>query len=100
MSVVLAIARGAAVLNVLLLTLLTYVWAGNYRRHGATHTLGLLTFAAFLIVQNLLWLYLYVLHAGFVDWFIVSGPDIQWGVTGLCGLQTIALLFLTRITWR
>jgi len=100
MSVILEIARGAAVLNIVLLGLLTYVWGGNYRRHGASHTLGLLTFAAFLLVQNALWLYLYVLHDGFVGWFLVSGPDIQWGVTGLCGLQTLALLFLTRITWR
>jgi len=100
MSVVLQIARGAAVANLLLLGVLTYVWAGNYRRHGASHTLGLLTFAAFLLVQNLLWLYLYGFHAQFVDWFLASGADIQWGVTGLCGLQTIALLFLTRVTWR
>lgn len=100
MSVLLQIARGAAVLNILLLGILSYVWGGNYRRHGASHTLGLLTFAAFLVVQNVLWLYLYVGNDTFVDWFLLSSPDIQWGVTGLCGLQTIALLFLTRITWR
>jgi hypothetical protein len=100
MSVLLQIARGAAVLNILLLGILSYVWGGNYRRHGASHTLGLLTFAAFLVVQNVLWLYLYVGNDTFVDWFLLSGPDIQWGVTGLCGLQTVALLFLTRITWR
>jgi hypothetical protein len=100
MSIVLEIARGAAIANVLILLLLGYVWGGNYRRHGATHTLGLLTFATFLVVQNLLWLYLYVFHSQFVAWFVHGGLDIQLSVTGLCGLQTIALVFLARITWR
>jgi len=40
MSIVLEIPRGAAIANVLILLLLGYVWGGNYRRHGATHTLG------------------------------------------------------------
>lgn len=100
MSVLLEIARGAAVANLLLLALLSYVWGGNYRRHGASHTLGLLTFAGFLLVQNALWLYLYGFHGQFVGWFEHGGLDIQLSMTGLCGLQTLALLFLARITWR
>jgi len=100
MSIVLEIARGAAAVNILLLGLLGYVWVGNYRSHRARHTLGLLTFAAFLLVQNLLWLYLYLFHPQFVGWFRNSGLDIQLSMTGLCGLQTLALVFLTRITWR
>lgn len=100
MSFLLEIARGAAAVNILLLALLTYVWGGNYRRHGAAHTLGLLTFAGFLLVQNGLWLYLYLFHDQFVGWFVNGGLDIQLSMTGLCGLQTLALVFLARITWR
>lgn len=100
MSVLLEIARGAAVVNVGLLLALGYVWGGNYRRHGATHTLGLLVFAGFLFAQNLLWLYLYGLDSTFIDWFVASTTDVQLSITGLCGLQTLALLFLVRITWR
>ena len=100
MSVLLEVARGAAAVNVLLLLSLVYVWGGNYRRHQADHTLGLLIFAGFLIVQNLLWLYLYLLDPQFIRWFGRGDWSFQLSIVGLCGLQTIALLFLVRITWR
>lgn len=98
MDLWLGAARLAAAVNAVLLVALGYVWLRNYRRHGASHTLGLLVFAAFLLVQNLLWLYLYVLHPGFVGWFVAAGTDVQVGVTLLCGLELVALAFLARIT--
>lgn len=100
MSVLLEIARLAAGVNIVLLLMLTYVWGGNYRRHGASHTLGLLVFAGFLLIQNVLWLYLYLFDAQFIRWFGRGGLDFQLSITLLCGLQTAALIFLTRITWR
>ena len=93
-------ARAAAATNLALLLALGSVWLRNYRRHGANHTLGLLVFAGFLLVENALWLYFYVLHDDFVGWFLASGTDVQAGVTFLCGLELAALLFLVRITWR
>lgn len=93
-------ARAAAGVNVLLLVTLGSVWLRGYRRHGARHTLGLLVFAAFLLVENALWLYLYVLHPSFVGWFVATDPDVQAGVTMLCGLELVALVALARITWR
>lgn len=99
-NVLLDIARGAAVVNVLLLLVLVYVWGKNYRRHRADHTLGLLIFAVFLVFQNGLWILLYGFDSGFIDWFFRSDLDRQIAITGLCGVQTIALLFLVRVTWR
>lgn len=99
MSTWLTVARLAAGVNVVLLLLLGAVWLRNYRRHGARHTLGLLVVAGFLLVENLLWLYLYVVHPAFIGWFVNSGSDIQIGVTFLCGFELIALVFLARITW-
>ncbi|WP_207592887.1 hypothetical protein [Halomontanus rarus] len=93
------LARAAAGVNAILLLILGSIWLRNYRQHGARHTLGLLVFAAFLLVQNCLWLYFYVLHPDFIGWFVNSGTDVQVGVTLLCGLELVALLFLTRITW-
>lgn len=98
MSVWLDAARIAAGINVLLLATLGSVWLRNYRRHAARHTLGLLVFAGFLLVENLLWLYFYLFHPGFVGWFTAAGSDVQLGMTLLCGLELLALLFLTRIT--
>lgn len=100
MTVWLDLARAAAGVNVLLLLALGSVWLRNYRRHGASHTLGLLVVGAFLLVENALWLYFYLAHAGFVGWFVEASPDVQVGMTLLCGLELVALVVLTRITWR
>lgn len=95
----LSVAWGAAGLNVALLLVLGSVWLRSYRRHGARHTLGLLVFAAFLFVENLLWLYFYLLHPAFRGWFLNAGTDVQVGVALLCGLELVALTVLARITW-
>ena len=100
MSVLLDVARLAAAANVGLLLALVYVWAGNYRRHRAQHTLGLLVFAGFLLLQNGVWLYLYVVDAQFIRWFYDGSGSYQLAMTSLCMLQTAALVFLTWITWR
>lgn len=100
MSLLLDVGRMAAVLNVGLLALLIAVWGSNYRRHRASHTLGLLTFAGIFLLQNLLWLYLYGFHGQFVGWFLEGDDVYRVGVTMLCGLQTVALAVLARITWR
>lgn len=100
MSLLLAVARGAAITNVILLGSLLYVWGDNYRTHRATHTLGLLVFASVFVVQNLLWLSLYGFETTFINWFETNGIGIQASLTGLCGLQSLALGFLAWITWR
>lgn len=99
MSRLLDIALFAAGINIILLGVLGFVWIRNYRLHRAAHTLGLIVFGAFLFVQNVLWFYFYRFHPEFISWFINSGTDIQIGMTLLCGLETIALLVLFRITW-
>jgi hypothetical protein len=99
MSLWLDAARATAGLNVLLLVALGSVWVRNYLDHGARHTLMLLVFGGFLFVENLLWLYFYLLHPGFVGWFLGAGTDVQVGVTLLCGLELLALAFMVRITW-
>ncbi|WP_227356711.1 hypothetical protein [Haladaptatus salinisoli] len=99
MTIWLDVARAAAGVNLLVLLALGSVWLRNYRRHGARHTLGLLVFAAFLLVENALWLYFYLLHPEFIGWFDHAAVDVQVGVTLLCGLELVALAFLARITW-
>ena len=100
MSTWLTVAVAAATLNILLLVALSSVWLRNYRQHGASHTLGLLVFSLVLLVQNGLWVYFYQFHSAFIDWFVNAGSDVQIGMTLLCGLETVALLFLFRITWQ
>ncbi|WP_435120040.1 hypothetical protein [Halolamina sp. C58] len=99
MSLWLTAARATAAVNILLLIGLGSVWLRNYRDHGATHTLGLLVVAGFLLVENALWVYFYTFHPGFVGWFMNASADVQIGLTLLCGLELLALLGLVRITW-
>lgn len=99
MAVWLDAARVAAGANVVLLVALGSVWLRTYRRYRARHTLGLLVFAAFLLVENVLWLYLYLVHPAFIGWFVNATTDVQVGITLLCGLELVALAFLARITW-
>lgn len=99
MTLWLTVAQGSAVVNLLILLVLSGVWLRNYRTHGAKHTLGLLVVAAFLLVENSLWMYFYVFHSGVVRWFLESPVDIQIGVAMLCGLEFGALAVLARITW-
>jgi hypothetical protein len=100
MAVWLDVARVAAGANVVLLLALGTVWFRNYRDHGASHTLALLVFAAFLLVENALWIGLYVFHPTFVRWFLATTVDVQVGMTLLCGLELVALAFLTNVTLR
>lgn len=92
-------ARVLAGLNVVLLVALGSIWLRGYRRHGASHTLSLLVFAAFLLVENGLWLYFYAVHPAFIGWFVNSSADVQMGLTLLCGLEFVALVFVLRIAW-
>ncbi|MFB6073412.1 MAG: hypothetical protein ABEJ89_00205 [Haloarculaceae archaeon] len=98
MSAWLTVARLAAGANVVVLLVLGSVWLRRYREHGASHTFGFLTIGAFLLIENLLWLYFYVLDPVFVGWFQGTTTGAQIGMTLLCGLELIALLVLARLT--
>lgn len=100
MSIWLDAARLLAGVNVVLLLALGSVWLPSYRRHGARHTLGLLVFAGFLLVENALWLYFYVVDPAFVGWFGETTAGVRVGMTMLCGLEALALTFLAWITWQ
>lgn len=99
MSVALSVARVATVLNAALLLGLMYVWVRSYRRVRASHTLGLLVFAALLFLENALAIYLYNFHPVFHAWLDAAAPVAQSGMMALTILEFAALAFLVRITW-
>lgn len=99
MSAWLTAAWVAAAANLVLLLALGTVWLRGYRQHGASHTLGLLVFAGFLLVENAIWLYFYLLDPAYIGWFDGAGLEVQVGFAALCGLELVALLVLARITW-
>lgn len=100
MSVWVDVARVTSGLNVLLLAALGYVWARNYAAVRTKHTLGLLLFSIFLLIENALAFYYYLIDPTLSVWFSTQVPVIAWRVMMLLHVfETIGLLFLTWITW-
>lgn len=91
----LPVASALSVVNVLLLTALTVIWARNYRRFRTPLIAGLLAFSSVMLLENLIALYFYqsgmrMLYAG--------DPLAQQVVLVMRALETVALAFLTYVT--
>lgn len=94
------IARISALLNVLLLVALGGMWARNYWQFRSKHTFGLLVFSLLLLAENTLALYYYLIDPTLAAWFATAVPAIAWRAMMLLHvLETVALLFLTWISW-
>jgi hypothetical protein len=99
-SICVDVARLATVVNVLLLVALAYVWGRNYARLRSKHTLGLLLFSLFLLAENGLTLYYYLLDPDLSLWYSTQVPTVVWRATMLLRvLQAVGLLFLAWVTW-
>jgi len=100
MSLWFDIARVAVGANVVLLALLGTVWGRNYLELGSKHALGLLLFATFLLLENALSLYVYLVDPTLSAWFSTAVPDVAWlAMMLLHVLETFGLAFLVWITW-
>ena len=100
MSVWTDIARLATAVNVLLCLSLAYVWGRNYIAVRSKHTLGLLLFSTFLLAENGLTLYYYLLDPDLSLWYSTQMPAVVWQVTMTFHvLQAIGLGFLAWVTW-
>jgi len=93
MTLLLDIARVAAVGNVLLLAALAYVWASNYRQVRSKQTLGTLVFALFLLCENGLAFYYYT----FSD-LQLTVPAIR-AMMYLQILEAVGIVFLVWVTY-
>lgn len=99
MAVWVDIARIAVGLNVLLLSVLSVVWGRNYYNIRSKHTLGLLLFSVFLLGENVLALYYYLIDPDLSVWFSSDVPDIAWRAMMLFHvLEALGLAFLTWVT--
>ncbi len=92
MSALLELARLAAGVNVLLLGGLLFVWARNYLTIKSKHTLGACVFAVFLLAENALALYYYVLGPA-------MPPPAVRAMLYLQILETLGIGFLVYVTW-
>lgn len=100
MSIWFDVARAAHALNVLLLVGLGYVWVRNYIEFRSKHTLGLLLFSVFLLLENAFALYIYFIDQVLSVWFASQVPVIAWqAMMVLPVLEAIGIGFLLWVTW-
>jgi hypothetical protein len=100
MSIWVDVARVATAVNVVLLLALASVWGRNYLQFRSKHPLGLLIFSFFLLAQNLLALYMYLVDPTLSGWFSTAVPAIAWrAMMMLHVLETVGLAFLAWITF-
>ena len=101
MSLWITVAKAATALNVALLLGLSYVWGRNYVTFRSKHTLGLLIFACFLLLENGLVLYYYLIDPTLSAWWHNESlvPVIVWQTQMAINVaQSAGLLFLLWIT--
>ena len=100
MSIWFDVARLAAGVNLLLLGILLSIWGRNYLEFRSKHTLGLAVFASFLLAENGLSLYVYLVDPMLSAWFASDVPAIAWrAMMALHVLETVGLVFLLWVTW-
>ena len=100
MTLWVTVAQVATALNIVLLLGLSYIWGRNYLTFRSKHTLGLLIFAVFLLLENGLVLYYYLLDPTLsVWWHSEAVPAIVWQTQMAINVaQTVGLVFLLWIT--
>ena len=91
-----------AVLNVVLLGVLLSVWGRNWWRLRSKHTLGLVLFGLFLLGENALAAYFFLVDPTLSSWIhndqMVPHPA-QVALAALRVLEFGGLAFLTWVTW-
>lgn len=88
--------------NLVLLTGLAYVWGRNYAEMRSKHTLGLLLFALFLLGENGMAAYFFLVDPQLSGWISNAQqvpPPAQLAMAALRVAQFGGLVFLTWVTW-
>lgn len=99
MSIWVDVARVAAAINVVVLFGLSTIWARNYVTFRSKHAIGLLVFGVFLLAENALALYMYIVDPQLSGWFATDVPVIAWRLMMLLHVfETFGLVFLAWIT--
>jgi len=82
--------------TVVLLVVLGGIWLRNYRTFRTPLILGLVGFAAVLLVENLVALYFYVSMQS----LYAMDPTVHTVVAVMRGLEFVAVALLAYVTWQ
>ena len=94
MAFMLNLATGTEIINVILLAGLFYIYLQNYRSMRSKFALGLLFFATFFLVENLMAIYFQIAIVSFYT------PEVSEHIFILNLIQTIGLVILSFVTWK
>jgi hypothetical protein len=102
MALLVDLFRVFTLLNLLLLVGLGYVWGRNWLELRSKHALGLMLFAAFLLGENALAAYFFMVDPTLTAW--ITNPEqvppvAQGAMMSLRVLEFGGLAFLSWITW-
>lgn len=83
-------------LNIVLLGTAGFIWLGNYREFRTSLLLGLVGFAAVMLVENVMTIY------SFLQWGRLYADSMfaKQFFTGLRGVQFLALASLNYVVWK
>ena len=82
------------IVNVVLLLFLLNIYVQNYREMKTHLGLGLIIFAGFLLLQNLIGVYFHFVMVDYYSFEVMGHARI------LSAVQTVALLVLSYVTWK
>ena len=85
----------ANAVNIVILSLLIYVYWGNYRRIRSRFNLGLLIFSCLFFIENAL-----ILHLGLFQWPVLLSEIVGLHLIIIDFIETLGLLTLLFITWK
>jgi hypothetical protein len=86
---------GVNTINLVILSLLIYVYVKNYRRIKSKFNLGLLLFSSLFFIENAL-----ILHLGLFQWPALISGIVVVHLALVNAIQTLGLLSLLYITWK
>jgi len=96
MSTQLLVAGGLSIVNAVLLGVLTVIWLRNYRTFRTPLVLGLVAFAAVLLLENLVAVY----FSFSMNMLYATTPAVHSLVALLRTLQFVAIAILFFVTWK
>jgi hypothetical protein len=99
MSIWVDLAKVSTGVNVLLLLVLGYIWGRNYLKFRSKHTLGLLIFSVFLLAENALVLYYYLVDPMLSAWWHDQISVVWQAQMVINGMQSFGLAFLVWVSW-
>lgn len=102
MALLVDLARALSVLNLVVLLGLTYVWGRNWLTFRSSHALGLVLFALFLLGENALATYYFIVNPTLSAWFTdpQAVPRLaQLAMVSLRAVEFAGLLVLSWVTW-